>query len=222
VKRITPSAEVSCGPVKTSPDGMLRLPSEFTHVRPSTVSRRFVPSAWMWISRLGARRSISPAWKARSSPHAAAGSSRSRNSARVTKSSNSRVPMPACCAAAAVGHSVIDQRRPSMTSRSGARERAARDRRAGSTPASAFALSVAWMRREASISSASASSAVAKPSRCTSRAALQKPSSCPGSEARISGHASRSRISRCSASSSGEASTEDCTSTCWPGATSRQ
>ena len=162
----------------------------------------------MWISRAGASRSISPAWNARSSPQAAAGSSRSRNSARVTKSSNSRVPMPACWAAAAVGNNVIAQRRDSATSRSGAREIAARDSRAGSTPASAFAFSVAWMRSEASICSASASSAVAKPSRCTSRAALQKPSSCPGSEARISGQASRSRISRCSASSSGAASVE--------------
>ena len=83
MKRITPSAECSCGPVKTSPDGMLRLPSELIHVRPSTSSVRSVPSASMWISRAGARRSIRPAWNARSSPHAATGSSRSRNSARA-------------------------------------------------------------------------------------------------------------------------------------------
>ncbi len=130
--------------------------------------------------------------------------------------------MPACWAAAAVGNNVIAQRRDSATSRSGARAIAARESNAGSTPASAFAFSVAWMRSEASISSASASSAVAKPSRCTSRAALQKLSSCPGSEARISGQASRSRISRCSANSSGAANDDDCTSTCCPGDTSRQ
>ena len=50
---MTPSAESSCGPVKTSPEGMLRLPSELTHVRPSTRSVRSVPSASMRSSRGG-------------------------------------------------------------------------------------------------------------------------------------------------------------------------
>ena len=39
------------GPVKTSPLGMLRLPSELTHVRPATLSVRSVPSASMRSSR---------------------------------------------------------------------------------------------------------------------------------------------------------------------------
>src|SRR3954468_24088457 len=47
VKRIVPSAESSTGPVKTSPEGMLRRPSEFTHVRPPTRSPRAVASASM-------------------------------------------------------------------------------------------------------------------------------------------------------------------------------
>ena len=68
-----PSAESSCGPVKTSPEGMLRFPSEFTHVRPSTRRRRSVPSASMCSSRAPARRSISAAWRARSSVQAADG-----------------------------------------------------------------------------------------------------------------------------------------------------
>jgi len=45
VKRIVPLAERSCGPVKTSPDGMLRRPSELIQVRPVTSSVMSVPSA---------------------------------------------------------------------------------------------------------------------------------------------------------------------------------
>ena len=74
VKRIRPSAESSCGPVKTSPDGMLRLPSELTHVRPPTRSRRSVPSASIRSSSAPLSRSISRACRSRSSPHAASGS----------------------------------------------------------------------------------------------------------------------------------------------------
>ena len=84
VKRTRPSAEVSCGPVKTSPLGMLRLPSELTQVRPSTFERQVGARAPRCGSRSRARgaRSAAPG-SSRSSPHAAAGSSRSRNSARV-------------------------------------------------------------------------------------------------------------------------------------------
>ena len=222
MKRTVPSADVSCGPVKTSPEGMLRLPSEFTHVRPATLSVRSVPGASIRISEAGASRSISPAWNVRSSPHAATGSSRSRNSARVTKSVNSAVPIPACWAAAGVGHNVIDQRRCIISSRSSPRARAARAMRAGSTPASEFAFSVAMIRSEASTSRASASSDDAIRSSCPSRTWRQNDSSCPGSAVRSSGHASRSRISRCSASSNGAAWVEELTTTCCPGWTSRQ
>ena len=222
VKRITPSAERSCGPVKTSPDGMLRLPSELTHTRSATSSRRSVPSPRMWISRAGASRAISPAWNARSSPHAATGSSRSRNSARSTKSSSSRVPIPACCAAAAVGHSVIAQRLASRSSRSGACARAARASRAGSTEASALALSVAWIRSDASSSlrrgQLGRRHGVQLRRRATAR---QKPSDCPGSATSSSGQAPRSSTSRCSASSSGAASVVDAIATCWPSAAPR-
>ena len=58
VKRTRPVALVSSGPVKTSPEGMLRLPSELTQVRLATLRRRSVPSASMRISRAGLRRSI--------------------------------------------------------------------------------------------------------------------------------------------------------------------
>ena len=68
----------------------MRRPSELTHVRPATLSRRSVPSASMRSSRALASRSISRAWVARSSPHAATGSSRSRNSARSTSAPKSR------------------------------------------------------------------------------------------------------------------------------------
>ena len=73
---------------------MLRRPSEFTHVRPATLRRRSVPSASMRSSLAPARRSISCAWRALSSPQAATGSSRSRNSARSTSAANSRVRHP--------------------------------------------------------------------------------------------------------------------------------
>ena len=72
--------------------------------------------------------------------------------------------MPACWAAAAVGHSVPHQRRRRAASRTGARARAARAMRNGSTPASAVVFAGAWIVSEASVCSASASSAGAKPS----------------------------------------------------------
>ena len=108
---------------------------------------------------------------------------------------------------------MIAQRRVSAQPRAAApRARAARAIRAGSTPASAFAFSVAWIRSEASISRASASSAdgeavelrVARRGARSSRPAR-------AASTRSSGHASRSRISRCSASSSGAASVEELT-----------
>ena len=80
----------------------------------------------MRSSRARARRSISAAWKACSSRHAAAGSSRSRNVARRTKAANSAVPMPARWAPAAVGHSVPHQRRRSAAARTGQRGRGPR------------------------------------------------------------------------------------------------
>jgi hypothetical protein len=130
--------------------------------------------------------------------------------------------MPACCAPACVGHSVRHQRRRSAASRTGARARVARAIRSAATPASERVFAGAWMPIDASVPSASASSAAAKPSRCASRAAAQKPSSAPGSSARSSGHASRSSSSRWSSSSSGAASVVERTTTCWPGCTSRQ
>jgi hypothetical protein len=45
------SALVSTGPVKISPLGMLRRPSELTQVRPATDKVRSVPSASMRSSR---------------------------------------------------------------------------------------------------------------------------------------------------------------------------
>ena len=53
VKRIVPLADSSSGPVKTSPLGMLRRPSELIQVRPPTRRRRSVPSASIRISRAG-------------------------------------------------------------------------------------------------------------------------------------------------------------------------
>ena len=74
------------------------------------------------------------------------------------------------------------QRRLSAASRTFARARAARAIREASTPTSARVFSGAWMRTEASVPSASASSDGGNESRCTSRAARQNASSAPGSE----------------------------------------
>ncbi len=78
------------------------------------------------------------------------------------------------------------------------------------------------MATEASVCSASTSSSGANVSRCTSRAAVHQTVSCPGSDTRSNGHASRSSSARCMESSAGAASVEDRTTTCWPGDTSRQ
>ena len=130
--------------------------------------------------------------------------------------------MPACCAAAGVGQNVLHQRLRSRASRTGARARAARAWRAGSTFASAIVLAGAWMASEASIPSASASSAGANASRWWSCAAAHHVSSWPGSAVRSSGHAPRPSSSRWIASSSGAASVVEETATCWPGCASRQ
>ena len=162
----------------------------------------------MRISRAGASRSISFAWKSRSSPQAATGSSRSRNSARSTKSSKSAVPIAACWAAAAVGHSVIAQRRVQHDlAQRRTRARAARASRAGSTPASAFALSVG-LDPQRGVDVLGLGELRGRERRRAARRAPRSRSPRPGraASARSSGHASRSSSSRCSASSSGAAS----------------
>ena len=124
VKRTRPLALSSSGPVKTSPLGMLRLPSELTHVRPATPSVRSVPSASRRSSRAPLRRAMRRSWKARRPPHACTGSGWSRNSAPRTKAAKSSSAMPACPASASVGHSVEHQRFFIVASRIGRRARA--------------------------------------------------------------------------------------------------
>ena len=76
---------VSCGPVKTSPLGMLRLPSLLTHVRPLTRQREVGALGLdADLARLAPAGRSSSAWNWRSPPHAATGSGRSRKSARST------------------------------------------------------------------------------------------------------------------------------------------
>ena len=182
MKRITPSAECSCGPVKTSPEGMLRLPSELTHTRSETSSRRSVPSPRMWISRAGASRSISPAWNARSSPQAATGSSRSRNSARVDE----RLELPRAHPGLLGGRGRRPQRdrpalgQPQLAQRRLGPRRARQPRRVDRRPArwrcrwpGSAATRRARARRRARPTGTLSS--------CASRTALQKPSDCPGS-----------------------------------------
>ena len=80
-------AESSTGPVKISPEGMLRRPSELIQVRPATERVRSVPSASIRIVLTPDMNSTSPACRRPSSCHAAAGSGRSRNIAEATKAS---------------------------------------------------------------------------------------------------------------------------------------
>ena len=150
-----PLADVSRGPVKTSPDGMLRLPSLLTQVRLATLSRRSVPSASMRSSEACETRAISASWNSDSSPQPRTGSGRSRNRARLTNAANAPSSIPASAAPAGVGHSVEHQRFLSIWSRTSRRPRAARVISSGSTEASARASSGAWMPTVASIRRAS-------------------------------------------------------------------
>ena len=71
---------------------------------------------------------------------------RGRGTSRGARRRRTRpCPCAACWAPAGVGHSVPHQRRRSAASRTGARARAARAMRAGSTPASAVVFSGAWI-----------------------------------------------------------------------------
>ena len=125
-KRIVPLAECSCGPVKTSPLGMLRRPSELIQVRPATFSRRSVPAVSMWISRAWREPLDHPAWRARSARHAAPGRA-GRGTARARRSRRNHArDIPACCASAGVGQIVSAQR---------CRDRAPRERAPSASPA---------------------------------------------------------------------------------------
>ena len=176
VKRMRPSAESSSGPVKTSPEGMLRLPSELTQVRPATDSVRSVPSASMRSSRAPASRSISRAWqRAQLAPGGdrvvAVEEQRALDERREIAPSH----IPACWAPAARRPQRPAPAARQRSSRTGARARAARAIRAGSTPASARVLAGAWIAQQRVGARASASSAGGKPSRWTSRAAARTP-----------------------------------------------
>ena len=99
-----------------------------------------------------------------------------------TKSVKSAVPIPACWAAAAVGHSVIDQRRVEhQLAQRGAGAGGAGEPRRVDAGQRVRVLGGLDPQRGVDVS-ASASSLTGTPSRCASRAALQKPSSWPGSD----------------------------------------
>ena len=72
-QRRRPVAESSTGPVKISPDGMFRLPSELIQVRPATERVKSVPSASIRIERTPDMNSTRPACRRPSSCQAAAG-----------------------------------------------------------------------------------------------------------------------------------------------------
>ncbi len=123
----------------------MRLPSELTH-------RRFLRAASDRCARprcgspapARAARSATPGRRA-GRPTSARDRAGSRNSAWDTNASKSASDMPACCALACVGHSVVHQRFFSVCSRIGRRARVERASRSGSMPASARVFSGAWM-----------------------------------------------------------------------------
>ena len=167
VKRIVPLAESSSGPVKTSPLGMLRRPSELIHVRPSTRRRRSVPSASIRISRATASRSTSRRLALRSARATPPPDRAGRGTAPARRTPRSRLaharllgerrrrphrPAPA-------------PRQPGLLDRARGRA-AARVIQRGSTPASARVLAGALIVRNASTACASVSSSGANPSSC--------------------------------------------------------
>ena len=167
------------------------------------------PSASMRSSRAPAQALDQPRLEARAArPTPPTGSSRSRNSARATKPRTRAVPMPACCAR---GRRRPQRRRTSAAAARASRTGAARGPRGPCAPGrrrpARVVLSGAWMR-ERGVDRLGLGQLggregveVARRARAPSR-----PRPAPGSAARSSGHASRSSISRWSASSSGAAS----------------
>ena len=150
MKRTWPFALDSSGPVKISPLGMLRVPSELTHRRPLTDSRRSVPGASMRSSRAPATRSISCPGSRAARARRATGSGWSRNIARRTNAANCSSAIPACRAPAGVGQSVEHQRFSASPRAAARRARATRAISAGSTSASSRSSCGAWMPSSAS------------------------------------------------------------------------
>ena len=223
VKRMRPSAESSTGPVKTSPDGMLRLPSELTHVRPATLSRRSVPSASMRSSRAPAQ----PLDQARLQRAQLAPGGRRVVAVEEHGAADERLqlggPHPGLLGGGGRG--------PQGPAPAAPHRRLA-DRRAGPRGAR-HARGVDAGERGRVVGRLDRERRVGRPPprparrARTRRGARRAPrahqsSSWRGSEVRSSGQAPRASSSRWSASSSGAASVVERTTTCWPGCTSRQ
>ena len=134
MKRIAPVRATSrAGPVKTSPLGMLRWPSEFTQVRPLTLSVRSVPSASMRSSRGAAQaldQRVLEGAQARATR--ATGSGWSRNIARAHE--RGEVVQRPCPAGGRAGRRRPQRRAPALLQRRARAPGAARGRRARSAP----------------------------------------------------------------------------------------
>jgi hypothetical protein len=118
------------------------------------------------------RRSISRAWRSRSSPQRRRVVAVEEQRA-LDERGEAAVAMPACWAPAGVGHTVRTSAAASAARSAAAARGPPRVSRAGSTPASSLVFSGARMRSRQSEPSMSASSAGASASRWTSRAAAQ-------------------------------------------------
>ncbi len=214
----SPRAESSSGPVNTSPLGMFRRPSELIHVRPSTLSRRSVPSASIRTSRdpvsrvddaLLARRTARARRRPGRAGRGTARASRTRRSRRRSSAPAARAPASAtaCRTSAAAAAPAAPAPAPARPGR----------RAPGSIPASACVLAGASIRSHASALCTSVSSSGGYPSSCSSRrVGGRSRRRTPGGESRSSGHAPRSSNARCIARTGSSASVVETTSTCWP------
>ena len=188
-----------CGPVKTSPLGMLRRPLELIQVRPSTRSAGRCPRPRSGSRAPRVSRSISRAWNARQlapGGHRVGAVEEQRARRRTPRSSSSL--MPACWASAGVGQSVPHQRLRQPQPPGSARGRGRRGRSvAGSTSASAAccrARRCAGTRRPARTSARSEGRE--RVELRVGRERVEVLVRRRAARSRSSGHASRSRIAR--------------------------
>ena len=226
VKRIRPSARVlDAGPVKTSPEGMLRLPSELTQVRPLDGQRQVGAlglDAQLARARSAAR-SAAPG-SARSSPHAAVGVV----AVEEQRAADERRELGRAHARPAGRRRRRPQRQAPAARAAPPRAPArGRGRRAPSAPASTPRQRARVVRRldaDRGVGALAPRRARRRRSRRGGASRACRPERLVG--ARQLGADQRPRLAleqlAWSASSSGAASVVERTTTCWPGCTSRQ
>ena len=224
MKRTTPSADVSCGPVKTSPRGHVALAVGVDPRAAGDVQRQV--GARRLDADLARRREPldQPRLERRAARPTRRPGRRGPGTARASRSpSKSRVPIPACWAAAGVGHSVIAQRRCSISSRSSPRRaRGAGHPRRVDAGERVRVLGGDDPQRGVDLARLGELGRRERVELGVAARGARSASSWPGSAARSSGHASRSGSPAAAPAAAARRASSSCTSTCWPGCTSRQ